>query len=502
MGLSSRRPSAAPNRPMEPPGRSSAAGADGTARSRNVRPRLQSSPPTLFLKPRGTRTATLFLGGVTYEWRNKYRTADANAFLRGEANAAAWLRTKTLYDFDVVVQIIEKPHCLVGVAAFHGPGNAPFVAARRAVGPCMALDPDNDLVMFREVKLHHGFAQAERLAQLAQRADDDVVRRDDEEEPWPDEVWRRALVASSARPDVFAFGRPLVHNSLKAARFQCDRDSDTCRRVWAFDLPPRDGGGAPKRYVTATLAEFGAAYAQVPAPSRHVYEVIDASQPCLPFFDLEFSRVDGRNADVDGDALTWRVVHEAQRQLRAAAGSRGIELPVLVLASDRPTKFSRHVLIRPRWEHVEGAGELAPLRDSRAAGRLAAAVTARLGAEVQLQAGGANATACFVDAAVYSRDRCFRVLGSTKYGDDIRAALVAKFCDEDFGRGPRRCRAPAVDEVGLHECLVVPELPDDFNADVDCLVFTGPARPPAVEHAARYVMRYVCASTDPAASEA
>lgn len=472
MGLSKPATERCPEPPMEPPGRSSAAGAsaDGSVRSRNVRPRLQPLAPT--------RTATLFLGGMTYEWRNKYRTADANAFLRGEANAAAWLRTKTLYDFDVVVQIIEKPHCVVGVAAFHGPGNAPFAAARRAVGPCMALDPDNDLVMFREVKLHHGFAEAERLAQ---RAADDVVRLDDEDEPWPDEVWRRALMASGARRDVVAFERPLVHNSLKAARLQCDRDGDACRRVWAFDLPSRDGGGAPKRYVTATPAEFGAAYAQVPAPSRHVYEVISALQPCLPFFDLEFSRVDGRNADVDGDALTWRVVHEAQRELRAAAGSRGIKLPVLVLASDRPTKFSRHVIIRPRWEHVEGAGELAPLRDSRAAGRLAAAVTARLGAEVQLQAGGANATACFVDAAVYSRDRCFRVLGSTKYGDDIRAALVSKYCDEDFGRGPRRCSAPPVGEVGLHECLVVPELPDDFNADVDCLVlphFMGTTQKP------------------------
>ena len=105
------------------------------------------------------------------------------------------------------------------------------------------------------------------------------------------------------------------------------------RRIWALDLPPPDSGGAPKRWFVATPAEVDEGYARLPPQDRHVYEVIDARRPCWAYFDLEFTRKDGLNATVDGDALTERVVSAACDALVAAAGDRPLEIEVIVLAS-------------------------------------------------------------------------------------------------------------------------------------------------------------------------
>ena len=83
-----------------------------------------------------------------------------------------------------------------------------------------------------------------------------------------------------------------------------------------------DSGGAPKRWFVATPAEVDEGYARLPPQDRHVYEVIDARRPCWAYFDLEFTRKDGLNAAVDGDALTERVISAACDALVAAAGDR------------------------------------------------------------------------------------------------------------------------------------------------------------------------------------
>ena len=412
--------------------------------------------------------APLFLGGMRFDWRNAYGT-DASADKRAGAAVAAWLKDVAAYDGDVTVAIEETASCLVGTARFHGHGDAPFVAARAVLGRCAARDPSNDMLMFQEVKQHHGFARAEkaRLAEAAREAavaaiDVPHVAARTAREPWPDTTWHRALEASGARPGFLAFGRPLVHKALAAARAQCERERDEGRVVWAFDLPAGAGGGGPKRFLAATPAEFDAAYALVPPAERHVYEVIDASRPCWAYFDLEFSRAGGLNAEVDGNALTERVVLEACAALRAAANGPSLEVEVVVLASERDTKFSRHVVLRPH--RTDGARRPAPLAGSRDAGRLAAKVSSALGSALHVQSTGAGACGNFVDARVYSSERCFRVAGSTKYGDDGRAAFTVRDRWLVRGRGLEDAARPFAPSQ-LRESLVVPALARDFAAE-------------------------------------
>ena len=78
-----------------------------------------------------------------------------------------WLRNHTNYD-DVTVDLLVpakgegQPK---GTAWFHGYGDAPFAAARRAVGAGPATDPHaaraKNNLMFQEVKEHNGFAASE-----------------------------------------------------------------------------------------------------------------------------------------------------------------------------------------------------------------------------------------------------------------------------------------------------------------------------------------------------
>ena len=320
----------------------------------------------------------LFLGGIQPYWYKDNRN-------RAERAAAAYLRDRTNHD-DVTVELDVPAYGSgfpKGTAWFHGYGDAPLRAARRAIGKRDAIDTNSNncsrAVMFKEIKEHNGFAMAVEGLELeicakAEAAADAEAMAAGTNAPapaavrpapaalvpasvtWPEEVWSRALPVPSAFNSLLAFGRPLIHRALAAAREQVAGDKDG-RRIWAFDLPPRAGwGGAPKRWLVATPAEFDAAYACVPAGRRHAYEVIDARRPCWAYFDLEFTRKDGLNASVDGDALTTRVVSAACDALVAAAGDRSLEIEVIVLASARKTKFSRHVVLRPHWTAGSFAG--------------------------------------------------------------------------------------------------------------------------------------------------
>ena len=351
--------------------------------------------------------------------------------------------------------------------------------------------------MFQEVKEHNGFADAEQglmdeicaeaeakaaaaapapaPATAAPRAGrpptatgrraTDAGRARDRAVTWrpgPEALWKRALPSV-----VVAYGGPVIHNTIDAARAQLKGDKDG-RRIWGVDLPPPDSGGAPKRWFVATPAEVDEGYARLHPQDRHVYEVIDARRPCWAYFDLEFTRKDGLNAAVDGDALTERVVSAACDALVAAAGDRPLEIEVIVLASARPTKFSRHVVLRPHW--TDGTRRPAPLAGSPHAGHLADVVIKALGDALTVQSGDARTTTSFVDTGVYTRDRCFRVWGSTKHGDDEAAAF-----DVTEQRVFPGSRPVAFTRSPLRETLVVPELQP---GEIDCLEIEAPVEPP------------------------
>ena len=155
---------------------------------------------------------------------------------------------------------------------------------------------------------------------------------------------------------------------IDVARAQLKGDKDG-RRIWGGPAAAR--GGRRARPVARgdarprSTAAMRACIRRTGTSTRSS----DARRPCWAYFDLEFTRKDGLNAIADGDAATNRVVSAACDRLMAAAGDRPLEIEVIVLASARPTKFSRHVVLRPHWTDGARRRRRSPARSTPAISR-------------------------------------------------------------------------------------------------------------------------------------
>ena len=141
----------------------------------------------------------------------------------------------------------------------------------------------------------------------------------------------------------------------------------------------------------------------LPASDRHAYEVVE-DKPCRAFFDLE-SKCDGDRELAAADALAVELAEAASEVLMAAAlrqlGVGLLAVSVAALDSHRPHKFSRHLVIKVRDASSGNGLLLASLADAAA---LAREVATRVG----------PAAAALVDMAVYSPNRCFHTVASSK----------------------------------------------------------------------------------------
>lgn len=207
-----------------------------------------------------------------------------------------------------------------------------------------------------------------------------------------------------------------------------------------------------RRYLSPTAASTG---------GRHVYEVLRESRPCHAYFDVEFAK--SANPGVDGDGVVDMLVAALRAELAALIGE-GAARAALVLESDSSTatKFSRHLLIRL-------PGNLA-FRDNAAVGKLLGEALSRDGAAARLRVakaesggGGALSSPPFnpnsrvapvaarpqaaftwvADTAVYTKNRHFRVLWSSKGGKNVSLEPTSRYSHAegaplDAAGNPRR----------------------------------------------------------------
>lgn len=216
---------------------------------------------------------------------------------------------------------------------------------------------------------------------------------------------RAALAASKAatRPPVAA----RISYPTQAAAFAVADASTSPTRVWGLEL---DSSGR-RRFLVATTETLWAYYRRLMREGRraHIYEIIRRGAVCKAYFDLEFAR-EGEARLVDGDALTEEVVQavgEVAAEWTGRAGWRpeldvgAVVGGVVRLLSSTPEKYSVH-LVFPALVFSSNA----------AAGDFAREVEARLGD----QARGLG----LVDMGVYTPNRCFRLVGSSKFGREQR----------------------------------------------------------------------------------
>ncbi|ETK74767.1 hypothetical protein L915_18498 [Phytophthora nicotianae] len=193
---------------------------------------------------------------------------------------------------------------------------------------------------------------------------------------------------------------------------------DSTPRVFSFE----SAGDGKRRFLVASLTEFWKNYKKTRDDQRHVYEIIREGVPCRLYFDLEFKR--GINLHVDGDALVARLVSLLQLQLFRRYGLRVHHRDIYQLDSSTPAKFSRHLI----FHFPDGS----LFRDNLHAGAFVREfindlvdLTDYTSAPddllspflVNTESGNdpVDKKQLFIDTGVYTRNRMFRVLGSSKF---------------------------------------------------------------------------------------
>lgn len=172
-----------------------------------------------------------------------------------------------------------------------------------------------------------------------------------------------------------------------------------------------------RRFLVSTYKEFWRRYKEMSSRFRHHYEVIQEGLPCHLYFDLEFNKRE--NADRNGDEmvdLLLIVIFDALLEKYSIQGSEDF---VIELDSSTEDKFSRHLIIRlPKTA----------FKDNLHTGAFVAEICSRIQSyrardknydKLLISKGSSSADGdfhLFIDTAVYSRNRCFRLPFSSKAG--------------------------------------------------------------------------------------
>ncbi|CAB3369684.1 Hypothetical predicted protein [Cloeon dipterum] len=136
---------------------------------------------------------------------------------------------------------------------------------------------------------------------------------------------------------------------------------------------------------------------------NYFYEIIAEGVPSKLYLDLEFDKK--ANPDVDGEKMTNTVIELFVEHLNSKLNLSINSSSVVDLDSSTEVKFSRHVIFNTFFS----------FKDNSVVGALVRNVTQE-GQHPQLRVrkkdGGQT---CIVDLCVYTKNRHFRILGSTKF---------------------------------------------------------------------------------------
>lgn len=209
-----------------------------------------------------------------------------------------------------------------------------------------------------------------------------------------------------------------------------------------------------RRFLVSTYKEFWQRYKNMDSKFRHHYEVIQEGFPCHLYFDLEFNKKD--NAEKDGDEMVDLLISVVSEALLEKYSIQVNEKWIVELDSSTGEKFSRHLIIRiPKIA----------FKDNSHAGVFVAEICSQISSagegdgnfkKLFVSKGSTSAEfpcQLFVDTAVYSRNRCFRLALSSKAGKNSVLLPTGRF----------KCKDMCEEEMFMASLI--------GNIDVDCEKF-------------------------------
>ncbi|KAL1357659.1 hypothetical protein AAHE18_05G270000 [Arachis hypogaea] len=190
----------------------------------------------------------------------------------------------------------------------------------------------------------------------------------------------------------------------------------------------QDHFNGQRRFLVSTYTEFWRRYKNMDSKFRHHYEVIQEGLPCHLYFDLEFDK--RVNIGKDGDEMVdlfILVVLEAFQEKYSIHGNLDW---IVELDSSTKEKFSRHLIIRiPK----------VTFKDNSHAGAFVSEICSRIQNARETDKSfeklfimkdsscNGSTSHLFVDTAVYTRNRCFRLFLSSKAGKNSILLPTGRF---------------------------------------------------------------------------
>ncbi|TVU39374.1 hypothetical protein EJB05_12788 [Eragrostis curvula] len=186
-----------------------------------------------------------------------------------------------------------------------------------------------------------------------------------------------------------------------------------CTNVFSY----QDHLTGTRRFLVSTYDEFWRRYNDMDPRIRHHYEVIQEGSPCHIYFDLEFDTI--LNIKRDADEMVDILIAFIFSALRDKYAIEAHEEWITELDSSTEVKFSRHLVVRiPRTAFKDNShvgAFISEVCSQIAAERAANPNLDKLYIKKDSSSSG-PVDQLFMDTAVYSRNRCFRLPFSSKSG--------------------------------------------------------------------------------------
>ncbi|MED6122374.1 hypothetical protein PIB30_039121 [Stylosanthes scabra] len=213
----------------------------------------------------------------------------------------------------------------------------------------------------------------------------------------------------------------------------------------------QDHFNGQRRFLVSTYTEFWQRYKNMDSKFRHHYEVIQEGLPCHLYFDLEFDK--RVNIGKDGDEMVDLLISVVLEAFQEKYSIHGDLDWIVELDSSTKDKFSRHLIIRiPKVS----------FKDNSHAGAFVSEICSRIQNARETDKSfeklfvmkdsscNGSTSHLFVDTAVYTRNRCFRLFLSSKAGKSSFLLPTGRF----------KCKNLGEEEVFMASLIC--------NIDVDC----------------------------------
>ncbi|KAH9307303.1 hypothetical protein KI387_035214 [Taxus chinensis] len=211
---------------------------------------------------------------------------------------------------------------------------------------------------------------------------------------------------------------------------QALRFAESHSQVHVFSY--QDHFNGQRRFLATTYQELWRRYENMDPKYRHHYEVIREGSPCHLYFDLEYNLTTNINANgVSMVDLLLSVISDAMLDIYGLH----FELDWTVeLDSSTTEKFSRHLIIRmPNAAFKDNSHVGAFVGEIRARIAKLREIDAKFNQLYVLKGDSCSQihNELFIDSAVYSRNRCFRLPLSSKAGKSSLLLPTRRFRCKD-----------------------------------------------------------------------